>query len=62
VAGLTFGAALWAASDELLTWVLRLAAPPWRYPPSTHLRALGAHLTYGLSTEGGLRLAEAAFG
>jgi hypothetical protein len=61
-AGLAFGAALWAGSDELLTWVLRLGAPPWRYPLSTHLRALGAHLTYGLSTEGGLRLAGAAFG
>ncbi len=57
VAGLAFGLALWAVSDELLVAALRLAPPPWRYPLSTHVRGLGAHLVYGAATDAGTRLA-----
>lgn len=62
LAGVAFGAALWAVSDELLVSALRLAPPPWRYPPSTHVRGLAAHLVYGAATDAGARLAARALG
>jgi hypothetical protein len=48
--GLAFGAGLWFAGDELAVPLLGLAESPLSYPPSVHLRALGAHLLYGLVT------------
>jgi uncharacterized membrane protein YagU involved in acid resistance len=57
LAGLAFGAALWAISDEALVPLLRFTPPPWRYPLSSHLRGLVGHLVYGTATDGGIRLA-----
>jgi uncharacterized membrane protein YagU involved in acid resistance len=56
LAGLAFGAALWAISDELLVPALHLSAPPSRYPKETHLRGLASHLAYGASVEEGVWL------
>lgn len=58
--GIAFGAALWLVSDEVLVTVLGLAPPPQRYPVSTHLRGLAAHVAYGAATDGAVRLAERA--
>jgi len=55
-AGAPFGAAVWLAADEITVPALRLSGPPWEYPPMVHARALGAHLVYGLATEGLRRL------
>ncbi len=60
VTGLAFGAALWLLSDELLVPALRLSRPPARYPASTHVKGLAAHLVYGVATELGWRLGRAA--
>ena len=59
-AGAPFGAAVWLAADEITVPVLRLSGPPWQYPPMVHARALGAHLVYGLATEGLRRLVRRA--
>jgi uncharacterized membrane protein YagU involved in acid resistance len=61
-AGLAFGAGLWAISDEGLVPAFRLSPAPWRFPLSTHLRGLAAHLAYGAATDGGVRLASRALG
>ncbi|HEY4573337.1 MAG TPA: hypothetical protein VIJ26_05220, partial [Thermoanaerobaculia bacterium] len=37
-----------------------LADPPWKTLPSVHARALGAHVVYGLTTEGVRRLVRKA--
>ena len=55
-AGAPFGAAVWLAADEITVPALGLSGPPWQYPPLVHARALGAHLVYGLATEGLRRL------
>ena len=55
-AGAPFGAAVWLAADEITVPALGLSGPPWEYPPLVHARALGAHLVYGLATEGLRRL------
>jgi hypothetical protein len=55
-AGAPFGAAVWLAADEITVPALGLSGPPWEYPPMVHARALGAHLVYGLATEGLRRL------
>lgn len=47
ISGLFYGAALWAVSDELLLWALRIAKAPSAYPLKTHLQALAAHCVYG---------------
>jgi hypothetical protein len=59
-AGAPFGAAVWLAADEVTVPALGLSGPPWEYPPMVHARALGAHLVYGLATEGLRRLARRA--
>ena len=59
-AGAPFGAAVWLAADEITVPALRLSGPPWEYPPLVHARALGAHLVYGLATEGLRRLVRRA--
>jgi uncharacterized membrane protein YagU involved in acid resistance len=61
-AGVAFGATLWAISDETLVPLLRLSPAPWRFPLSTHLRGLVAHLAYGAATDGGVRVAARALG
>lgn len=51
IAGLAFGAALFALADEVAVPYLGLGAKPSETPMKSHLYALGAHLVYGVSTE-----------
>jgi hypothetical protein len=55
--GLAFGALLWVLSDEVLVPLLGFSRGPARYPPSSHLKGLAAHLVYGLATETAWRAA-----
>jgi len=50
-AGLPFGTAVWLGADEVAVPAFGLAGPPLAHPPSVHLRALAAHLVYGLTAE-----------
>lgn len=50
-AGLAFGALLWVVSDELLVPLFGFSREPARYPPSSHLKGLAAHLVYGVVTD-----------
>jgi hypothetical protein len=59
-AGAAFGAALWVLSDEVLVPLFRFSRPPTRYPASTHVKGLAAHLVYGVATEASWRLFRAA--
>ncbi|MBX5480816.1 MAG: hypothetical protein IRZ16_03040 [Myxococcaceae bacterium] len=59
-AGLALGASLWLLGDEIAVPALRLASGPKKYPVSSHLKALAAHLAYGAGVEGSLRLARRA--
>ena len=45
--GLTFGAAVWLLSDDILLPAFRLAAWPHHYPVKNHLYAIAAHAVYG---------------
>ena len=54
--GTLFGAALFAAQDEVLNAVTGLAASPGDYPWQDHARGLVAHLVYGIVTDTVLRL------
>ena len=49
--GLPFGAAFWLVADETAVPLLRLSAPPNRYPLSLHVYALVSHLVYGWTAE-----------
>lgn len=49
--GAAFGAALWAASDEVAVPALHLSKGPQEYPLRTHAMALVAHVVYGVTTE-----------
>lgn len=51
LAGLAFGAALFALADELAVPYLGLSGKPVESPLPTHLYALGAHLVYGAGVE-----------
>ena len=53
--GVAFGTAVWLIADELLIPALGLAKSPTRYPLSTHVYSLSAHLVFGLSTEAARR-------
>lgn len=55
--GLAFGAAVWAAADELLVPLLGLSRGPTAYPLGQHVHRLGAHLAYGLATSSATQLA-----
>jgi uncharacterized membrane protein YagU involved in acid resistance len=48
---LIFGAALFAAADEIALPALGLSGKPSEYPVSTHLYGLASHIVYELSTE-----------
>lgn len=48
-AGLASGAAMWLIADEALTPALGFSAPNRAYPLSTHVRALIAHLAFGVA-------------
>jgi putative membrane protein len=54
--GLPFGTAVWLGADEVAVPAFRLSGPPLSQPPSVHVRALAAHLVYGLATEATRRL------
>jgi putative membrane protein len=49
--GLAYGAALWAAGDELAVPALGLAKWAPEYPLQVHANALGAHLVYAFSLD-----------
>jgi putative membrane protein len=51
LAGIPFGAILFAAADEVALPVLGLSDKPAAYPPSTHLYGLVSHAVYGVTTE-----------
>lgn len=57
--GLAFGTLLWALSDELLVPLFGFSRGPARYPASTHLKGLAAHLVYGVATDAAWRAARA---
>jgi hypothetical protein len=57
VTGVAFGALLWALSDEVLVPLFGFSRGPARYPASSHLKGLAAHLVYGIATEAGWRAA-----
>ncbi len=50
VGGLLYGAAIWAALDEVALRLLGIAPDPKKVPAAEHAQALGAHLAYGSST------------
>ncbi len=60
--GLLYGAALWLGSDELLLWMIGIARKPTSYPLSTHVKALAAHVIYGIMLGSTVRGLELAFG
>ena len=49
--GLPFGAAVWAAADEIGVPALGLSKPPDEYPLSVHAQSFVAHLVYGAATD-----------
>ena len=49
--GAAFGAALWAVADETVVPALGLAGTPTQYPATTHLKALSAHMVYGIAAD-----------
>jgi len=51
LAGIPFGAILFAAADELALPALGLSDKPAAYPLSTHLYGLVSHAVYGVTTE-----------
>jgi hypothetical protein len=57
--GLAFGALLWLLSDELLVPLVGFSRSPARYPASSHLKGLAAHLVYGAAADAAWRAARA---
>lgn len=57
--GVVFGAVLWLLSDEILVPLFGFSRGPARYPASSHLKGLAAHLVYGLGTDAAWRAARA---
>jgi hypothetical protein len=51
LAGIPFGAILFAAADEVVLPVLGLSDKPAAYPLSTHVYGLMSHAVYGVTTE-----------
>ncbi len=51
VAGVPFGAAVWATADELALPAAGLAGSFQEYPASVHFKALATHIVYGITTE-----------
>jgi uncharacterized membrane protein YagU involved in acid resistance len=56
VSGAVLGAALWLVSDEVIVPLLRLSLPPWKYPASSHGKALAGHLVYGVAVDSAWRV------
>ncbi len=59
LAGLAYGVAVWLVADETLVPTLGLSKKPWKYPASTHAKALASHLVYGAATGTGFGLLHA---
>ena len=57
LAGIPFGAILFAAADEVALPALGLSDKPAAYPLSTHLYGLVSHAVYGVTTETVRRIA-----
>jgi len=55
-AGTLFGVAVWLVVDEALTPALGFSRAPWRYPATTHAKALANHLVFGAATGASYRL------
>ena len=53
--GIPFGAAFFAAEDEVVNTVARTAGPPAGYPWQAHARGLVAHVAFGVAVEALLR-------
>ena len=64
--GVPFGAAVWAAADEIGVPAAGLSKPPTESPPSTHAYSFLSHLVFGAALEGSRRAlsatADAVFG
>jgi uncharacterized membrane protein YagU involved in acid resistance len=56
LAGMGYGAAVWLLADEIAVPAAGLSKSPRKTPWPKHVEALGAHLVYGLTTEGTRRL------
>lgn len=54
--GTAYATALFVGGDEIGVPLFGFSGPPWKTPVSTHANAFGAHLVYGLATEGTRRL------
>jgi hypothetical protein len=59
-AGAPFGTAVWLGADEIAVPAFGLSGPPWESPPSVHVKALAAHLVYGVAAEGVRKLVRRA--
>ncbi len=59
-AGAPFGAAVWAAADEVALPALGLTKSPTEYPISNHAYALASHIVYGVTTDAVRRLVRRA--
>jgi hypothetical protein len=53
--GTALGVALWAIGDEIIVPALGFAPRPQRFPVSTHAKAFGAHVAYGLGVDTAFR-------
>jgi hypothetical protein len=62
LAGAAFGALVWLVNDETIVPLLGFAKGPRAYPPSTHAKALAAHLVYGVTTGTSLGALERVLG
>lgn len=59
-AGAPFGTAVWLGADEISVPAFGLSDPPWESPPAVHVKALAAHLVYGVAAEGVRKLVRRA--
>lgn len=60
-AGLSVGAGMWVVVDEGANAVLGLTPPAPEWPLVTHIRALAAHLVYGVALGGLLAVGQILF-
>ena len=64
--GIPFGAAVWAAADEVAVPAAGLSKPSTQAPPSTHAYSFLSHIVFGAALEGSRRAlsttADAVFG
>ena len=59
--GLAMGTAFWGVVDEGLTPAMGLTPGPAEFPWQTHARGLAGHLSYGVVTNGTLRVLDRLF-